>query len=109
LKPVYFSFNSAKIKLSEIPKLQKLVEMMREDEKIKISITGHTDKWGTPESNIKISYYRALSVQRYLEKMGIDDCRIKIRGAGSKYPVIKSKSRYASSLNRRVEIKIIKK
>ena len=108
-KPVYFSFNSSKIRLNEIPKLQKLVEVLRDDEKIRITITGHSDKWGTPESNIKISLYRALSVQRYLIKMGIDPCRIKVRGAGSKYSVYKSYSRYASSMNRRAEIKITKK
>ncbi len=105
-KPVYFSFNSSKIRLNEIPKLQKLVEALRDDEKIRITITGHSDKWGTPESNKKISLYRALSVQRYLVKMGIDPCRIKVRGAGSKYSVYKSYSRYASSMNRRAEFKI---
>jgi outer membrane protein OmpA-like peptidoglycan-associated protein len=108
-KPVYFSFNSSKIRLNEIPKLQKLVESIRDDENIRISITGHSDKWGTPESNFKISYYRALSVQRYLVKMGIDPCRIKVRGAGSKYSVYKSYSRYASNMNRRAEIKITKR
>ncbi len=108
-KPIYFSFNSSKLRLNEIPKLQKLVETLRDDEKIRISITGHADRWGKPESNIRLSYFRALSIQRYLLKMGIDPCRIKVIGAGSRHSAVKSKSRYASSLNRRAEIKIISK
>lgn len=102
LRPVYFNFNSCEISIKDIPYIHELIDYLRINEKIKISIDGYADGFGTYRSNIDISTRRAEKISDYLVKNGISKERITTKGHG----YTKDKSRDTSQYNRRVEFNI---
>lgn len=74
---IYFDFGSAKLKKSEIVKLDRMIE--NEDFE-KVKIIGYTCDIGTDLHNKKLSEKRAKAVADYLETLGVDD--IEFIGAG---------------------------
>ncbi len=108
LNPVYFDFNSPKIRVSEITGLHRTIEHLRQNPEIKLRIMGHSDERGSRKANYTISLKRARAVRDYFIKMGIDPKRLTTRGYGSKRPAVKTKGLLYNDLNRRVEYKIVK-
>ena len=103
IRPVYFSFNSSEIQLQDIPYLHELLEYMRKNSDVKISIEGYSDSHGTDKANMEISIKRAEKVRDYLVKMGIDSSRLTTRGHG----FTSRKSGDTSQQKRRVDFVII--
>ena len=82
--------------------------MLRENPQIKVEIGGHTDAAGPEKANQKISEKRAQSVKKYLmDKFGIADNRMVIKGYGSTKPIADNKTIEGRSKNRRVELRAI--
>gem|GEM_PF-4078354 len=54
--------------------------------------------------NQELSVNRAVSVERYLVRQGVDDLRIRADGRGESSPVASNETVDGRSLNRRVEI-----
>jgi OOP family OmpA-OmpF porin len=82
--------------------------MLRENPQIKVEIGGHTDAAGIEKANQKISEKRAQSVKKYLmDKFGIADNRMVIKGYGSTKPIADNKTREGRSKNRRVELRVL--
>lgn len=82
-----------------------------------ITVTGHTDRIGSPTSNMALSKHRAEAVTAYLtESAGIPSDKIKAVGMGESAPVTKPgecKGKYASKKliaclapDRRVEVEV---
>lgn len=82
---IYFSFNRTSIAASEQPKLQVLLETLRQHSDVRISITGWCDSKGAKVVNERYSLLRAEAVKNWLVKNGIAAERIRIKGAGSDY------------------------
>jgi len=83
--------------------LDELGEVMRENESIKISLEGHTDKTGTLEYNDDLSLSRASTVKKYIiENYGINPSRMQISGYG--YQHLLNTSNPDDASNRRVEV-----
>lgn len=99
LKPVYFEFNSCEMSLKDLPYIHELIDYLRINENIKISIEGYSDGIGTYRSNLDMSIKRAEKVREYLIKKGINKDRIITKGHGYK----KDNSPDTSQYNRRVE------
>jgi OOP family OmpA-OmpF porin len=55
-----------------------------------VYVTGHTDRIGSAEYNVKLSLRRANEVKSYLVKKGIPADRIKTEGKGKAQPITKS-------------------
>jgi len=55
-------------------------------------IIGHTDAIGSNKYNISLSQKRALSVQSYLIKKGINSKRLDVKWEGEIQPVAKNKN-----------------
>jgi outer membrane protein OmpA-like peptidoglycan-associated protein len=79
-----------------------------------ITITGHTDRIGSPTANEALSLQRAQTVREMFVRGGVDPGVIRAVGAGEKYPVIHCEgTRTTPALveclqpNRRVEIEVI--
>lgn len=100
---VYFDFNSAVIKKSEMGKLKDLVRYASTRKVKKIILNGYTDEIGSEEYNYKLAYERANSVKKVLKE--------KIKSKNIEY-VINSKGKCCfvsdkdHAKNRRVEIEI---
>ncbi|MDI6795271.1 MAG: OmpA family protein [bacterium] len=76
---------------------------------MRIEITGHTCDLGPKGYNRRLSEERAESVARYLKgHFSIDPEAIRIVGMGEESPLLPNKDNYARTLNRRVEVKIIR-
>jgi len=71
---IYFDFDSAKLKKSEIPKLKVFIRGDR------VVIKGYASPEGSEEYNLRLSERRAKSVKKYLERKGIQVEEVKAFG-----------------------------
>ncbi|MFA7081508.1 MAG: OmpA family protein [Bacteroidales bacterium] len=94
-----FPFGSADYSQPNL-ELDKLVEVMKQNPNVKISIDAYTDNVGSPEFNQILSEKRAKAINDFIISKGIDSSRISHHGKGisTKYD--------SSSENRRVEFTI---
>lgn len=101
-----FEYDSYELRPAAQDQLGKLGLLIERNPQATFSIEGHTDSFGTPDYNQRLSEERAESVKRWLvENMGIASDRIQTRGFGNtKALVPSSKSMEEQAPNRRVEI-----
>jgi len=87
LRPVYFDYNSARIRRNSARSLDSLVILMKNDPSLFIEVGAHTDCRGTSENNQALSVRRADAVTGYIRrKLGTKD-RITGKGHGETMPV----------------------
>ena len=105
LNNIFFDYNKADLNKESFAELNRLVEMMSKNPKMKIAIGGHTDSKGSDEYNIKLSSERAGAVKAYLLKKGIIAERMNIKTLGKSDPLTANEeANDGASLNRRVDI-----
>jgi len=102
-RAVYFRFNSSEIEFTDIPYLHELVEYLRKNESLKLSLEGYSDGIGSYRSNLNISRKRAEKVKEYIVRAGIKEDRITAKGSG----YIQEKATDTAQYNRRVDCIII--
>lgn len=102
LHNILFEFNTAKIDTSFSSELHKALVLMHQNPKLHFCIEGHTDTIGNIAYNQKLSEERALAVQQYFIKHGIDSMRLNHKGYGSSRPISANPAE-----NRRTELRII--
>lgn len=107
LDKVYFELGESNILSESHEQLDNLAKYMRENQKVKIQIEGHTDNQGDAKANKKLSLERAFNVREYLIQKGIDGKRMKFVGLGDTQPVSSNDTEESRKLNRRVEYKIL--
>ncbi len=96
------------IESSEI-QLDLVVEMMTENPKMEIELSGHTDNQGNERLNKILSQDRVNEVLDYLSSNGIDKKRLSGTGYGGERPIASNESEETRRFNRRVEFTITKK
>lgn len=109
LHNIYFETDSFRILPTSESELQKLVTFLKENNKLKVEIQGHTDSSGNPESNLALSKKRAGSVVNYLTENGIALSRLTSEGYGDTQPIASNETEEGKRLNRRTTIKILAK
>lgn len=108
LRNIYFDYDKATFKTESYPELNKLDAMLRQNSRIKVEISGHTDAYGRWDYNRTLSQKRAEAVKDYLTKKGIDPRRIKAVGYGESRPLASNDDEAdGRELNRRVEFKVL--
>jgi len=74
-----------------------------------ITVEGHTDSWGSDNTNQKLSTERAAAVREYLLATGgIDAQRVNAVGFGETKPVASNETKEGRRKNRRIDIVIFK-
>ncbi len=86
--------------------LDQVVQVLKDQPKIRISIEGHTDSVGGEAMNMKLSQARAEAVQTYLVKKGIAADRLEAVGYGPTKPIASNKTEPGRRQNRRTEFRI---
>jgi peptidoglycan-associated lipoprotein len=100
--PVYFDYDSARIKPMEMGKLQSVVTALKGNAK-KLVVEGHCDERGTAEYNRALGERRAQAARTELIKLGVDGTRITTISFGKDRPVDPTHDDTAWSRNRRAE------
>ncbi|OQP47424.1 hypothetical protein A4H97_07975 [Niastella yeongjuensis] len=103
-KAIYYMSGKDIIQKVSYPKLDVVVKVLKADPALQISIEGHTDNTGKPETNLKLSAKRADAVKNYFIKKGIDASRITAQGFGDSKPIAPNKTPQGRAKNRRVEL-----
>ena len=108
LKVILFNKGNANFRQNEYPMLIKIAEMIKQQPNTKFKIEGHSDSVGDYKSNQTLSLARANAVRNYLINSGIPPENLVIEGHGETRPVDSNLTVRGQSLNRRVEISVIK-
>jgi outer membrane protein OmpA-like peptidoglycan-associated protein/tetratricopeptide (TPR) repeat protein len=107
LKNIFFDFNSYDLLPESYAELNKVVQYMTTNPKLKIEIGGHTDNVGSQAYNKTLSENRAKSVYNYLISKGIDKTRLSFKGYDFSVPIATNDTEEGRALNRRTEFKVI--
>lgn len=107
LSNLYFEQSSSQIKPQSFPQLDKLVNTMKLNPKVKLEIVGYTDNNGDPRLNLALSHFRATVVSNYLFNKGVAANRIKAIGKGQEEPIAPNDTEENRTKNRRVEFVVI--
>ena len=110
LKPIYFEYDKSNITQEGAFELDKLVQVMKNNDKMVILTKSHTDSRGGDKYNLTLSERRAKSTVQYIISKGIDASRISGKGMGELEPkeVCNPCTEAQHALNRRSEFLIVK-
>jgi outer membrane protein OmpA-like peptidoglycan-associated protein/tetratricopeptide (TPR) repeat protein len=111
LKPIFFEYNKSNITQEGAFELDKLVQVMKNNDQLVILAKSHTDNRGTDRYNINLSDRRAKSTAQYIISRGIEASRISGKGMGELEPKVDcgadcTEEQHAQ--NRRSEFLIVK-
>jgi outer membrane protein OmpA-like peptidoglycan-associated protein len=103
---LYINFDTGKsvIRDESKPIIEQIVQMMKSNPDLKISVEGHTDNVGTPASNKTLSEARAKSVVSAIVGQGISPDRLSPAGYGQDNPIADNNTEEGRAKNRRVEL-----
>ncbi len=108
LENIYFAQSKALVLEKSFPALNQLADMFKENEFLRVKISGHTDNQGEEDLLVKLSEDRAKSIKAYLVgKHKIDEDRIETYGYGSSKAVNDNSTDELRKQNRRVEVEIL--
>jgi len=109
LSNIYFESGKSNLLPTSFAELNRLLEFMKDNPLAEVEIAGYTDDVGTDSYNMQLSVARAKSVADYVIQKGIAKERISYKGYGKTKPVSNNKTDEGKSLNRRVELKFLRK
>lgn len=106
LKNIFFDTDKFDLKSESKVEMDKLLQLLQKNSKIKIEISGHTDNIGNEQHNVALSKSRAKSVYDYLVNAGIKADRLTYTGYGFSKPIDTNDTEAGRANNRRTEFKI---
>ena len=108
VEPVYFGYDKANYISGEKKKIDKLVKILKADDKLKVNLTGNADNKGTAEYNMALTEKRIDSVVKTIQSSGIPENRIsKEKALGETKPAATNDTPEGRALNRRVTFEVI--
>ena len=104
---VNFATNSTEIRDEDVPVLDRVAEMLKQDRSItRVELAGHTDSRENAKSELSLA--RAQSVRDYLvEKCGIAPERLVPKGHADEKPLRSNSRTSGRAWNRRAEITVL--
>lgn len=114
IKNILYDFNSATLREESKTVLNDIVKILKDNPKIKVELSSHTDSVGSAAYNIKLSQARAQSCVDYIIQSGIEEARIFAKGYGKSKPIAPNTlpngkdNPDGRQLNRRTEFTVLK-
>jgi peptidoglycan-associated lipoprotein len=104
---IYFEFDRANVKTSEVPKVQRVATYLKNTPNAMIRVEGHCDERGTEEYNRSLGERRALAVRELLVASGIAVDRVSTVTYGEDQPADPGHDQAAWDKNRRGEFVLL--
>lgn len=105
-RKIQFQLGKAVLKPESFKTLDEVIQVLKTDTELKITVEGHTSGDGNLQNNQLLSQKRAESVKQYMISKGIAAERLTAIGLGSGKPLVAETSEETRIANRRVEIKL---
>jgi outer membrane protein OmpA-like peptidoglycan-associated protein len=109
LNNIFFASGKYELLSESYGELDKLLQVLKSNSKMKIEISGHTDAVGADNDNMTLSNNRANAVMNYLLEKGIAKNRLSAKGYGETKFIATNDTEEGKQLNRRVEFVILEK
>jgi outer membrane protein OmpA-like peptidoglycan-associated protein len=107
LKNIFFETDSYQLKQSSKIELQRLAQLLKGNQGMRIEIGGHTDNQGSKSLNLTLSRNRAKAVLDFLVKQGIDASRLTHKGFGDSKPIADNGTEAGRAKNRRTAFTVL--
>ncbi len=101
---VFFAFDSALLSNEAEGIIDDAVSAARAMGTVEFSVTGHTDRAGSEDYNLRLSLTRANSVKDALVARGVAASSVSVAGRGESEPAVPTPDGVAEQANRRVVI-----
>jgi len=105
---IRFEYNTNNITQEGFTKLKDFADILMAYPDKNILIKGYTDSNGSQTYNKKLSEFRANIVKSFLLGSGITVKQIQVKGLGSINPIEDNNTSWGRTMNRRVEIEVVK-
>ncbi|WNB17913.1 PorP/SprF family type IX secretion system membrane protein [Marivirga arenosa] len=104
-----FKFDFDDIELTEEDEeyIYQMSELLKQSDRVKVLITGHTDNVGTEEYNKKLSFERAKMIGLILLNNGVSKRKIRLVSKGETEPISSNETAEGRAKNRRVQMQLI--
>ncbi len=103
---VNFAFDRSEVEDEFKDELNDLANELMDNTDLKVTLTGHADRIGPAQYNLRLSQRRAESVKNYLVGQGVSADRIFTEGVGETQPKIEDANNEERRQNRRVVIEV---
>lgn len=107
LNNMFFEYKKFKLSKDSKYELQRVVDLMKLNPKMRVEISGHSDNVGGAKYNKRLSQKRAEAVVKYMANKGISRKRLVARGYGESKPLVPNKNAESRKINRRVELTVL--
>lgn len=107
LNNVAFHPNTAQLRPSSYPELERIQLFLSENPRLVVEIGAHTNGYPTHAAAIQLSVQRAKAVSDYLIAKGLEKSRIRYRGYGKTRPLATNDTLEGRKINQRIELKIV--
>ncbi|WP_126970563.1 OmpA family protein [Gynurincola endophyticus] len=107
LKNIFFASNEYELLPASTVELETLYALLKDNNTLRVEISGHTDNVGSENANKILSEKRAASVVNFLLSKGISKDRLIYKGYGESAPIAPNDTEENRALNRRTSVKII--
>lgn len=105
--PIHFDFAMANLRPESEVMLESIAGTMKDNPKLNLRISGHTDYIGEFDYNEKLGMWRAQAAMKFLEQHGIESVRIITLSFGERVPVSDEDTEEGRQRNRRVEFELL--
>lgn len=103
---ILFGFDSSTLRPEARENLEKLSEILNDDDETVLMVVGHTDSTGDEDYNMRLSERRAQSAADYMISQGLSESRVETEGRGETEPIADNSTEAGQQDNRRVEVAI---
>jgi outer membrane protein OmpA-like peptidoglycan-associated protein len=102
-----FDSGQAEIDSDKFALLYKVEQAIKQFDRSTIDVEGHTDAFGSDETNLELSTERATAVKTYMiGSMGLTDSQVTATGYGETRPIANNETKEGRAKNRRIDVVI---
>jgi len=105
---IFFEGKTEKLLPSSYIELDRFLEFLKTNKKIKIEVAAHTDNQGGLKPNMELSQKRIDIIANYLKKNKIKADRLEVKSYGPTRPMGFNNSEEGRAMNNRIEFKVLK-